>query len=439
MELVEFKKDKIDRFAHSNKLIEARYQLTLPEQRLVLTMVAMVTPNDADFKEYKIDIREFAGFFGIKGDSIIANVKKAAKSLIEKAIIIKDEQKTLYLNWISSAEFPEGKSYVALCFDPKLKPYLLHLKEQYTFLENKHLVNLRSVYSIRIYMLLKQYLKFGKRTFEIDTLREMLGIKPSEYPRLYDLKVNVLSKAEVDINGKTDLQVSYVDGKKKGKKVLEIIFTINEKKGIEGNNNKDQEEEKDSDTSEVGSSVGKKEGKASKKVDPEYLQSQFEKFWVLYPKKQAKENARKAFIKLMSENPEVFDLIINGLKNYNSHIAEQITKNSDWDFVALPTTWLNGKRFYDEYSIKKENRETARKVDNDQKAAIKGLAVKIKNSFEFKQFPEKYNWDDFKDLNFKYVIGNRYLVECNSEIADKLKSKYSDILEKHNIELSLNN
>jgi len=434
MELVEFKKEKIDRFAHSNKLIEARYSLSLPEQRLVLMMVQMIKPEDTNFKEYKIDIREFANFFSIKGDSIVANVKKAAKSLLAKVLTIKDDEKTLYTNWISSAEFPDGKSYVSLCFDPKLKPYLLELKEKYTFLENKYLIKLRSVYSIRIYMLLKQYEGYKKeRIFELKSFREMLGILPNEYLRLYDLKTNVINRAVADINNKTDLKISCKDGKTSGRKILEIIFTINEKKGIkfdETPKNKDAEEKKGDKTIKI--ELSKEKEVVNPRKNLFQIQAQFEEFWKDYPKKIAKENAKKAFIKLIKENSDNFDLIIKGLKNYSADIKKQIDKDPDWNFIAHPATWLNGRRFFDEYEVNlpKSSEKPKSFFKEEEPKEITNLRNTLKR--ELANIGKAAAWRYFGEEIEKTDTGFR--IKALSSHAEN----YKDILQKLNIELQLN-
>ncbi len=35
----------------SNKLVEAKFSLTIQEQRLVLVMISMISPEDKDFKD----------------------------------------------------------------------------------------------------------------------------------------------------------------------------------------------------------------------------------------------------------------------------------------------------------------------------------------------------------------------------------------------------
>ena len=40
----------------SNELIEARYRLSIWEQRLILTLLANITKQDADFKRYHVRV-----------------------------------------------------------------------------------------------------------------------------------------------------------------------------------------------------------------------------------------------------------------------------------------------------------------------------------------------------------------------------------------------
>jgi hypothetical protein len=43
-----------------NTLINARYTLSLQEQRVILWLASQVQPGDTDFKEYRLPIGEFA-------------------------------------------------------------------------------------------------------------------------------------------------------------------------------------------------------------------------------------------------------------------------------------------------------------------------------------------------------------------------------------------
>ncbi len=173
------KKEKTDKKAivvKSNKLVEARYRLTLREQRLILYMISTIRSDDEDFKPYRIAVREFAGMMGLVDNGAYKAVKAITKGLIEKVLEIETPVGLLQIAWLSSALYHDKEGYVELCFDPKLKPYLLHLKECFTSYKLENVVKLDSMYSIRIYELLKQYQKIGGRTFNIEELRKILGI-----------------------------------------------------------------------------------------------------------------------------------------------------------------------------------------------------------------------------------------------------------------------
>ena len=84
---------------------------------------------------------------------------------------------------------------------------------------------MRSSYSKRIYLLLKEYAKIGSRTFNVKKLQDILIVPDSHKRRYNKFKVSVLQEAETDINEFTDLEVKLSE-KKLAKKVVEITFSI---------------------------------------------------------------------------------------------------------------------------------------------------------------------------------------------------------------------
>lgn len=71
----------------SNDLIEARYKLTVEEQRLVLLLSTAISPEDEDFKDYEIKVSAFAHTFNLeKRKAIYKSVEEAARELAGKTI-----------------------------------------------------------------------------------------------------------------------------------------------------------------------------------------------------------------------------------------------------------------------------------------------------------------------------------------------------------------
>ena len=211
----------------SNNLIEASYRLTTQEQRVILLVSSMIKADDKDFQEYYIDIKSFMNLIGVTGKSKYEEIKEITKKLRERTIVLKDLEKNTetQMGWVSSFTYFNNEGYVQIMLDPKLKPFLLNLKERFTQYQRKYVIQLKSFYSIRLYELLKQYEKVKERYIELDALRKILGIKPNEYKLYGNFKNKVLKKAEAELPEKTDLKFKYKE-KKQGRKVVGIYFFI---------------------------------------------------------------------------------------------------------------------------------------------------------------------------------------------------------------------
>jgi plasmid replication initiation protein len=215
----------------SNTLIEASYKIaSVGEGRLIRMLIAQIQPGDEDFKTYRIAVTDFAKFFGLSGKDVYGLIKKSADELAGRRIMIEEGKSWTRMNWLSSAKYVSGSGYVELCFDKNLKPYLLQLKGYYTQYELDRVVTFRSVYSIRLFEILKsEQFKakadgYFKISFEYDELRVRLGIEESEYQYFKDFRVRVVDVAVKEINASPDLNIIQVDYPKTGRKITHIVF-----------------------------------------------------------------------------------------------------------------------------------------------------------------------------------------------------------------------
>ena len=209
----------------SNKLIEARYTLPLGEQRLILSMIAQIQPNDEDFKEYRISINEFSEFMGINKNHVYAECKKTTKKLLSRVLEIQEPNVLVQTNWVSSARYIEGEGCLRIRFDPSLKPYLLQLKSNFTSCKLEMLLSFKSQYTMRIYNLLKQYEKLKERIVELALLKEILGIRTEQYQLYSDFKRYILLTTQKELTEKADLYFDFEEVKY-GRKVGAIRFQI---------------------------------------------------------------------------------------------------------------------------------------------------------------------------------------------------------------------
>lgn len=218
----------------ANELVEARYKFDIWETRVFAKMLTMLKPSDADFKMYNLYIGDLLKDFNLSdaGDNYMA-VKQAAKKLISRVIEIERETADGVMMWyampllVGATGFKEPKdgNYISVQFHNELKPYLLELKERYLQYDIRNLWGLTSVYSVRMYELLKQYEKIGKRHFDLPDLRNRLVIEGTDYQKYSHLKEKVIMKAHEDLKNHTDIYFE-IQEHKDGKKVSAITFFV---------------------------------------------------------------------------------------------------------------------------------------------------------------------------------------------------------------------
>ena len=206
----------------SNGLITARYNLSVVEQKIILLIIAAVDRQDEDFKQYRFHIKDF--FKLVEADSVenYTYIKNAFEGLLKKPIKIKDKDNWIICNWLSGAKITTA-GIVDIEIYSGLRPYLIKLKEKFTSYKIKNILFLHSVYSIRVYELLKQFEKTKIKHIKIVEFREILNI-PLSYETKH-LKPYILEPARKELTEKTDITFTY-KFIKEGRKFESIIFDI---------------------------------------------------------------------------------------------------------------------------------------------------------------------------------------------------------------------
>jgi len=215
----------------ANELIEAKYILDTWEARIFHSAISQIKPNDVDFQKYKVYIKDIETKYGIKDKDMYRRVREAAKSLRGKEIVIPyryDEGMGHLVTGLITSYGGLDKSdgaFVMIELHPDLKPYLLMLKQRFTQYNLLFLMKMQSRYSRRIYKLLKQYQRIGKRKFSIERLRELLCIEDNVYSKYSHFKKRVVLKAQEDLEEMTDIKFTF-DEHKRGRSVAELTFYI---------------------------------------------------------------------------------------------------------------------------------------------------------------------------------------------------------------------
>jgi plasmid replication initiation protein len=211
-------------------IMNSSYDLSLEEQKIILTLASMVHPSDEEFKPYKFKISEFMRLVGVDDKSKYTKIPKMTKELMKKVFEIEDGKKIIQVAWLSSAVYEKGTGYVELEFSPRLKPYMLKLGTLFTQYKLANILSMKSKYSPRIYEILKcnEFKKQGYIEIEVEDLRKLLKTD-NMYSQYQDFKRKVILQAQKELNQKTDISFEFEEIKT-GRKVTSIKFIIKSNK-----------------------------------------------------------------------------------------------------------------------------------------------------------------------------------------------------------------
>lgn len=212
----------------SYELNNARYSLSSVETDIIMRMITEIKNEDEDFKPYRFKVSELEKKIGKQLDR--RNLKTLAVELRRKNLTIdKGKEGFLVTGWVSSFEYFSKTGEMELCFDPKLKPYLLKLQSHFAQSDIRQILQLSSEYAKRIYTIFKQWEKLGKYTVEVAEWQKILEVPKSLL--IYNrFKEKVLDIAKNQINKSTDLNVEYTEIKT-GRKITHLEWTIKKSTG----------------------------------------------------------------------------------------------------------------------------------------------------------------------------------------------------------------
>ncbi len=226
----------------ANKIIEACYQLTLSEQRLILSCIGQIDSQEKLCQEdlFEMNAGGFADIFEITKDKAYAELKQVADKLFDRYIIIKTPDPKnpdipyIKTRWVSSITYLPSKGRIRLRFAQDMLPYLGQLSREFTKYKLEHVAKFSSIYSIRLYELLVQWGGSGSREIEVEWLKQQFQID-AKYKRMYDLKKYVIEPAVNQINNYSNFWVK-CGQRCVGRKISHLQFKF----GIKGNGSQKQ-------------------------------------------------------------------------------------------------------------------------------------------------------------------------------------------------------
>ena len=216
----------------SNYLIEASYQLGLQSQKLILACLSKLDPRKEIPKTVSISAIEFAEIMNLDKASAYKELYNAADALYSASITIIDSNDDIELRWIQKrVKKRKGDGQVTLTWSDDVVKYISQLKSRFTTYKIRHIADLQSTYSIRIYELLIRFNDTGIRKISVEDFRKSLCIT-DKYKTFKILRRDVINPSIKELNKRSNLTIEF-ETVKKGRSVVALYFTFSDRKEVQ--------------------------------------------------------------------------------------------------------------------------------------------------------------------------------------------------------------
>lgn len=215
----------------SNPLNECYQNLPINEHKILSLAFVLFRENGESSHFVRVDAKRYAEVYEVDLSTAHLALKQCVEKLITRQFTFYKENKNkVKTTWVSGVEYVYGENAVIIALSPHVVDEITKRDANFTSYYLEQIKPFKSVYSIRIFEIIKQWKSAGKTPpIAISDFRFMLGIMPDEYSRINNFKAKVLDVAINEINQSTDLIVSYTQTKK-GRQVSGFQFFIKPKK-----------------------------------------------------------------------------------------------------------------------------------------------------------------------------------------------------------------
>ncbi len=221
-----------------NALIDASFNLTLVEQRLMLLTLVEAREKRGLSPSTPIEITalSYSKQFKVDESTAYRNIANASKTLKRREFSYfdryKDKDAITVAGWVNKVTYVKSTGLVVLYLSEEVISMIKCLDEHFTQYYLDNVSEFDSKYSLRVYELVSKWRKIGStEKYAYEDLRAKLGVEPKEYKTMSLFKANVLDKALIELNASSDLKIKY-EQYRTGRSISHFSFTIKEKRVI---------------------------------------------------------------------------------------------------------------------------------------------------------------------------------------------------------------
>lgn len=221
-----------------NELIKAQGALSSTAYKMLCSVISMIKADDSEFQEYALKRDEYLKMIGSTSNND-KFIYEQAEQLMQNPFKVEGK----LFNWCSMVDFERIPGYIIFDIHPKLKPYLLELRDRGNITQYKiiNILSLKGDYTPRLYELIvsewNTYGTYNKNSksytfeLELDFLRDTLSV-PKSYAYA-DIKRRIIEVAQKQFKERANIKFDYKE-QKLGRKVVRLQITV--KENLKGSN-----------------------------------------------------------------------------------------------------------------------------------------------------------------------------------------------------------
>lgn len=218
-----------------NNLLKGKSPLTSTQAKFLRTVIMQVKIDDSGISAYHVKAQKLADMLELNSDNSSRDIQKLCMDISEKCVKIatnNPKKPWKVIPWIGYIEYTE-KAEVIIQLNAWLAPYLIGLRESghYTQYVLERILSMNSIFSIRIYELLKMKLPnenipMGGIVVRLtnEEIRQATETE-NKLKQNNDFKRKILEVATKEISEKSDMKVTYKQLKIHGRAFDTVDFT----------------------------------------------------------------------------------------------------------------------------------------------------------------------------------------------------------------------
>ncbi|PTT75520.1 MULTISPECIES: replication initiation protein [unclassified Chryseobacterium] len=191
-----------------NAITSGRYDFTACQLDLLFMILAQLEVGKTEYIIHTSDIEAITG-----RQWQINQLTKSTELILTKMFEVEDSESYTQFVLFQYFKYLKGQRSIQVKLSDIALPYFFELKSNFTALQLRSTLSVTSKYAKRLYALGCQWRSVGKKRFEIEELKKMLGLidkkGKEQFEEISAFRKNVLDIAKKQINEESDIYFDY--------------------------------------------------------------------------------------------------------------------------------------------------------------------------------------------------------------------------------------